>query len=221
MVRDQPDAELLRHVHGGCEEAAGELFRRHYPGLLRYAKTLANDSTVAEDLASEAFTRTLERVRLGAVPETIDAYLAVAVRNGSVDEFRRTNRLRSLDVLDEARGTIGPCSAALDHTAVLGDRDLLRRAFSALSPRHRLVLWRTTVEGRQLADVGAELGVSANAAAALAHRARAALRHAYHPAIPRAGVEPPQVMVHVGGRGRGRAADNPVLSRKVRPGQSG
>jgi RNA polymerase sigma factor (sigma-70 family) len=185
-VRNRADAELLGHVHGGCEEAAEELFRRHYPALLRYAKTLTNDSTVAEDLASEAFTRTLERVRLGAVPETLEAYLAVAVRNGSVDEFRRANRLRSLDALDETPASIGPGSPSIDCTVVLGDRDLLRQAFSALSPRHRLVLWRTTVEGRHLADVGAELGVNANAAAALAHRARAALRHAYHPAIPHA-----------------------------------
>jgi hypothetical protein len=41
------------------------------------------------------------------------------------------------------------------------------------------VLWRTTVEGRDLADVGTELGINANAAAALAHRARAAFRRAY------------------------------------------
>jgi len=186
VVRNRRDADLVRRVHRGCGEAAGELFRRHHPALLRYAKTLTNDVSVAEDLASEAFTRTLERVRLGAVPETIEAYLTVAVRNGSVDEFRRTNRLRSLDALDQDRRRIGPGAAALEFTAVLGDRDRLRRAFSALSPRHRLVLWRTTVEGRQLADVGAELGVSANAAAVLAHRARAALRHAYHPATPHA-----------------------------------
>jgi len=111
------------------------------------------------------------------------AYLTAAVRNGSVDEFRRTNPLSSLDARDQDGGGIVPNSAPLDFTTGLVDRDQLRQAFSALSPRHRLVLWLTTVEGRDLADVGTELGISANAAAALAHRARAALRHAYIPAL--------------------------------------
>jgi len=40
--------------------------------------------------------------------------------------------------------------------------------------RHRIVLWRTIVEGRELADVVDELGINANSAAALAHRAKRA-----------------------------------------------
>lgn len=178
-MRDKTDLEPLWLVHWGSTEATSELFRRHYPAMVRYAKTLTNDPTMADDLASEAFTRTLERVRIGAVPQTLRAYLTTAVRNGAVDEFRRTNPLSSLTTYEEDRGSVAHTTAPLDFTSGLVDRDQLRQAFSALSPRHRLVLWRTTVEGRDLADVGTELGINANAAAALAHRARAAFRRAY------------------------------------------
>jgi len=55
VVHIRLDADLVRRVHGvGGDAGAGELFRRHYPALLRYAKTLTNDSSMAEDLASEA-----------------------------------------------------------------------------------------------------------------------------------------------------------------------
>jgi RNA polymerase sigma-70 factor (ECF subfamily) len=168
-------------VRAGCVIATAELFRRHHGPLLRYAKTLTSDSAEAEDLVSEAIERTLERVRTGTVPLRIGAYLATAVRNGSVDEFRRTNRLSRLDMCDPDSGGLAPGSGPLDFTTGLVDRDQLRRAFSALSPRYRLVLWLTAVEGRDLAYVGTELGINANAAAALAHRARAALRHGYRP----------------------------------------
>ena len=177
-VGTSPDADLVRRLHKGCLEAAGELFRRHHPAMLRYAKTLTNDPAMAEDLASEAFTRTLERVTRGSLPQTLEAYLIVAVRNASVDEFRRTKRLRHLGPLDEELLNVSPGTAPVDFTMVLADRDQLRQALSLLSPRQRLVLWLTTVEGRPLVDAGAELGVNANATAALAHRARAALRQA-------------------------------------------
>jgi RNA polymerase sigma factor (sigma-70 family) len=180
-MRDRSDLELARRVRAGCDNAAGELFHRHHSAMVRYARTLTTDAAVAEDLAAEAFERTLQRVRNGAVPQSMRAYLTAAVRNSSVDEYRRTNRLSSLDACDpnDQRITLEP--APLDFTARLADRDQLRQAFAALTPRHRLVLWRTMVEGRALAEVGAELDISTNAAAALVHRARGALRHAFDP----------------------------------------
>ena len=180
-MRNRSDVELVRRVRAGCDDAASELFHRHHHAVLRYARTLTTEAAVAEDLASEAFERTLQRVRNGAVPQSMRAYLTAAVRNCSVDEFRRTNRLSSLDACDSNNERISPESAPRDFTARLADRDQLRQAFAALTHRHRLVLWRTTVEGRALAEVGAELGINTNAAAALVHRARGALRHAFDP----------------------------------------
>jgi RNA polymerase sigma factor (sigma-70 family) len=133
-MRDKTDLEPLWRVHWGSTEATSELFRRHYPAMVRYAKTLTNDPTMADDLASEAFTRTLERVRIGAVPQTLRAYLTTAVRNGAVDEFRRTNPLSSLTTHDEDRGSVASTSAPLDFTSGLVDRDQLRQALFRTQP---------------------------------------------------------------------------------------
>jgi len=97
-MRDKTDPEPVWRVYRGSLEAASVLFRRRYPAMVRYARTLTNDPTMADDLAPEAFESTLELVRSGAVPHTLGTYLTTAVRNGAVDEFRPSSPLSSLDV---------------------------------------------------------------------------------------------------------------------------
>lgn len=181
----------MRVGSSGCPEAAAELFDHHHSWLVGYARTRTREPADAEDLAAVAFARTHEQILHGLVPQSLRAYLAATVRHLSVDEYRRAGRLRSLDHHHHSHGhghrddqSRGPASAvpaliAPDIAAVVAESDLLRQAFAILSARHRLVLWRTAVEGRDLADVATEFGIKINAAAALAHRARHALRAAY------------------------------------------
>ncbi|WP_187346213.1 zf-HC2 domain-containing protein, partial [Cellulosimicrobium sp. CUA-896] len=63
-------------------------------------------------------------------------------------------------------------------TAVL-ERSMTVRAFRELPERWRSVLWYTEVEGMGARETGALLGMSAQAAAALAYRAREGLRRAW------------------------------------------
>ena len=62
-----------------------------------------------------------------------------------------------------------------DHT----DEGLVLRAFQELPERWQLVLWHTEIEGQPPAAVAPLLGLSPNATAALAVRAREGLRQAY------------------------------------------
>src|SRR5690606_3880661 len=62
------DAELGAALRGSGARASAALdglYRRHWKAVLVYAKTCCRDPHTAEDLASEAFTRTLEAVRGG------------------------------------------------------------------------------------------------------------------------------------------------------------
>ena len=60
----------------------------------------------------------------------------------------------------------------------------MAQAFGGLSPRWQSVLWMAEVEGLSTAEIGGQLGLSANAAAALLGRARDGLRRAYAEATP-------------------------------------
>src|SRR5205807_313354 len=61
----------------------------------------------------------------------------------------------------------------------LVERDLVAQAFAGLPPRWRAVLWQTEVEGHGLASVAEQSGITANAIATVASRARERLRQSY------------------------------------------
>lgn len=168
------DGELVVRSRAGDRAAYGELFRRHEPLVRRRAWRLTGSSEV-EDLVAETFAAVLRALLVGRGPTTdVRRYLLVTVRNTAADAGRRRSREvphhAGADVFLELPGervTVGPVAEAM----------------ARLSPRHRQVLWWREVEGWSMEDLGAELGLSPNAAAALAYRARRALQDAYAAAI--------------------------------------
>ncbi|KOG86941.1 ECF subfamily RNA polymerase sigma-24 subunit, partial [Streptomyces varsoviensis] len=59
------------------------------------------------------------------------------------------------------------------------EASLAVQAFRSLPPRWQTVLWHTTVEEESPSEVAPLLGLTANATAVLAHRAREGLKQAY------------------------------------------
>ncbi|MGW7354903.1 sigma-70 family RNA polymerase sigma factor, partial [Streptomyces sp. NPDC054784] len=185
-----PDAALLARMRGGDTDAYDELYRRHADAVRRYARTCCRDSHTAEDLTNEVFARTLQAVRGGSGPETaVRAYLLTSVRRVAAawtTTAKREQLVEDFAVFAEsaARG-----SAASDvDTQDLGadvramreaDRSLAVEAFRSLPEKYQTVLWHTTVEDESPKDVAPLLGLSDNATAVLAHRAREKLKQAY------------------------------------------
>jgi RNA polymerase sigma factor (sigma-70 family) len=169
------DPELLARLRAGEDAAFGELFARHADVVRRLALTLADDRAEAEDLTAEAFFRVLQAIRRGSGPvDNVRAYLLIVARRVAI-EWRL--RRKDVPVTDEE----------LDHRAgydqdpagQLYERNLIVRAFTSLPERWRNVLWKVEVEGERLTMVASMFGLSPNATAALARRARRGLRAAY------------------------------------------
>ncbi|MCX5398043.1 sigma-70 family RNA polymerase sigma factor [Streptomyces sp. NBC_00102] len=184
------DAELIRGMRSGDDRAYEELFRRHSGAVRRYARTCCRDAHTADDLTAEVFTRTLQAVRGGKGPEeAVRAYLMTAVRHVAaawtksakrehlVDDFAvfaagaaRTSELSDDDTLD-----LGADVRAM-HEA---EQSMALQAFRSLPERWQAVLWHTTVEEESPSEVAPLFGLSANATAVLAGRAREGLKQAY------------------------------------------
>jgi RNA polymerase sigma factor (sigma-70 family) len=170
------DAELLDRVRSGRTEAYAELYRRHVGAARTRARQLTSCAPEADDLVAEAFTRLYAALLGGGGPDTaFRAYLLTAVRHVFHDRLRRDRRLElSADMASHDPGV------PWEDTAVSElESELAARAFARLPERWRIVLWRTEVEQRSAAEVAPALGLSPNGAAALAYRAREALRQAY------------------------------------------
>lgn len=173
-IRSEPEAQLLARARAGDREAFGELHRRHHPAALGYARRLGV-SSVADDIVSEAFTATMRALLGGRGPvDCLVPYLFVAIRNQAIRQGKQKHGevvgVSPTPAWDRV-GRLDPAEADPD--------ERLERAFAALNARHREVLFLTVVEDLPAHVVADRLGLSREALAALAYRARRALRAGY------------------------------------------
>jgi RNA polymerase sigma factor (sigma-70 family) len=171
------DASLLERVRAGDRDAYGELYLRHEPAATSLARYLTRSNHEADDVVADAFARVLRAIKGGAGPtEAFRPYLLTAVRRTVWRHAEESNHHRLAATEDEAelldlRLAVEP----EDRT----DEGIILRAFQELPERWQLVLWHTEIEGQPPAAVAPLLGLSPNATAALAVRAREGLRQAF------------------------------------------
>ncbi|WP_234433300.1 sigma-70 family RNA polymerase sigma factor, partial [Streptomyces sp. NRRL WC-3549] len=184
------DAQLLQRMRAGDDRAYEELFRRHSGAVRRYARTCCRDAHTADDLTAEVFARTLQAVRGGKGPqEAVRAYLMTAVRHVAAAWTKSAGREQLVDdfAVFAAQATRAAKLSEAD-TVELGadvramreaDRSMAVQAFRSLPERWQAVLWHTAVEEESPSEVAPLFGLTANATAVLAVRAREGLKQAY------------------------------------------
>ncbi|MFJ4985686.1 sigma-70 family RNA polymerase sigma factor [Streptomyces sp. NPDC088732] len=182
------DADLVARVRGGDDSAYEELYRRHAAAVRRYARGCCRDTHTAEDLTGEVFARTLQAIRGGSGPDAaVRAYLLTTVRRVAASWTGSARREQLVDdfavfaVSAAGSGTTGDTTdLGADVRAMqVAERSLAMQAFRTLPERWQAVLWHTAVEEESPSQVAPLLGLTANATAVLAHRAREGLRQAY------------------------------------------
>lgn len=83
------DKALVHGLRKGSEACAQALVQQHYGEVLRYARHLCRNETLAEDITQEAFLRVLEKVMRGQVAGNLRAYCFVTARHLYLDSLRR------------------------------------------------------------------------------------------------------------------------------------
>ena len=175
----ESDQEVLARVRAGDRSAYGILWERYERDARASARFLTRSRDEADDVVAEAFARVLRAIDGGAGPtDAFRAYLMTAVRRTA---WRRQQARRLESRLDGEPGVAVDDELPPDGPGLDGR---LAEAFRCLSPRWQSVLWMAEVQGLSTAEIGAEIGLSANATAALLGRAREGLRRAYAEAAP-------------------------------------
>ncbi|WP_007027039.1 sigma-70 family RNA polymerase sigma factor, partial [Saccharomonospora iraqiensis] len=172
---DSVSAGLIDRLRAGDDTALGELFEAHEPAVRRLARGLVTDPAEADDITAETFFRVLQAVRRGSGPrDNVRAYLMTVARRVA---WEWQGSRRDVPVTDEELSS--RAGGHTDPQAGTAEASLITRAFATLPERWRTVLWQTEVEGAAPATLARHFGLSANATAALARRARIGLRAAY------------------------------------------
>jgi RNA polymerase sigma factor (sigma-70 family) len=172
----ETDTDLLAAVRSGDTAAYGTLYERHRTAARQLAYGLTRDPADVDDLVAETFAKVFASLRAGRGPlVAFRAYLNTTMRHVCYHRARRDSRLEFTDDLtryDEGQPFTDP---ALDRL----ERTYAAAAFRQLPARWRDILWHTEVEGSTPAEVAGLLGMTPNAVAVLAHRAREGLRSLY------------------------------------------
>lgn len=174
-VQGESDAGLLSLSRDGDRTAFSELWRRHAPAAVAYARSLGDAPPDPEDVVSEAFLRILHLVRSGGGPEErFRPYLLTTVRNMRMNALQRSPVAVALGEAEPHSSSIG----AVDVEAMVNS-EAIAEAFRSLPERWQQALWLSEVEQLPPRTIAEVLGLRPNSVSALTYRARAALRKAW------------------------------------------
>jgi putative glutamine amidotransferase len=146
------------------------LLQQQAEPLTRRLTRLLGDRDLAEDALQEALARAWRSAPRDLEPARLQAWLHRTARNAAVDELRRRRRRSELPLHDAAAVATGPDDGER--------RRAVAAALAALTPHARMLLLLRYEAGLSLAEVGALLDVSEDAARKRVARAKAAFRDA-------------------------------------------
>lgn len=170
------DEDLIRLVEQNDEAAVEELYRRHMPAALLFARRVVGNEFDADDICSEAFLKVIGAIRRGKGPQgPFRPYLLTAVKTSAADHWSGASR----EELVEDPAETPDHEHGYDRILQEKDLQLAAAAFTSLPSRWQTVLWHVDVEGEPPRRVGPLLGLEPNAVSAVAARARKGLRQAY------------------------------------------
>ncbi len=155
-------------AHGlALDRPAFEMFYNRTERSLRaYLHRLTGSSSLADDLAHEAYLRLLRSPPPTAEPAGLRSYLFRVATNLYRDHYRRVGRRETVLVEPDAERSMEP-DAAL--------RTDMNQALGRIRPRQRALLWLTYVEGLTHREVATVLGLRPISVGPLLWRARRSL----------------------------------------------
>jgi len=165
--------ELLLAAQAGEHAALVTLAERYWPSIRRWCLFAMADTTRAEDAASDALVRLMERIHQCDAQRPFKPWLRALVRNVCRDAARAQRRAADRHAhLAEVPSKSGVARRLdLDQGA--------RRALAALdqlTPAERTVIQRCDIEGLSPREAAEALEIAGGTVRALLHRARRKLR---------------------------------------------
>lgn len=179
--------DLLAAARGGCPVALGTLFESSRQHLLiaarrelpRRFRGQLGASDMVQDAVAEGH-RSFHTFRGGSAADFV-AWMRALLNHSMIDTFRRCGAAKRmpkgmqqrLSALDSGDDVLAYRSADLpdSHAIRREEAGAVHAALKTLAPDHRRVLWLRHWEGRSFAEIGGEMGRSADAARKLWCRA--------------------------------------------------
>ena len=157
------------------ETAIINLYLSHRHELLAYLTGVLRNRELAEDLCQETFIKALRNWPAHDQLQNPVGWLYQIARNTAIDELRRHQRIRFVDLPDEAMLT-GKTS---NFDTAISDREAIREALQQVPVLYRQALVLYIWADYSVKDIATICNCSISAVKARLFRARAYFREAY------------------------------------------
>ena len=162
---------LVQRVQDGDAEAFGLIYDAYVDVVFRYVYFRVHDKHLAEDFASETFTRALRRIdSVSYQGRDVGAWLITIARNIIRDHIKSSRyklEVTSADMRDADRATDGPEDAVLAGLT----HDELLRCVKQLSPEQQECIVLRFLQGLSVSETALAMDRNDGAIKALQHRA--------------------------------------------------
>jgi len=153
LTQATPDNVLVERALAGDEDSFAALCERYYAALVAIAHATLGDRHLAEDAAQQALAKAALNLPDLKKPEQFGSWVAAICRNAAKDAARAHRRLpndRELpaEAADRGQDEAGPA---------------VRAALEQLEPQAREVVYLRFYDGLSYEQIGAALGISAQA----------------------------------------------------------
>jgi len=158
VTTPEEQGALVERLRNGDPSAEDQLIRMFGPRVLVMMRARLQEADTARDLCQEVLIAVLHALRQGQLrePERLTAFVHGIARNAA-NNYLRTQRRQP--VLDELPESI-PAAGWNDPVESAERRQLVNRAFSAVTQEDRRILMLTLVEGLKPGEIAARLGLN-------------------------------------------------------------
>jgi RNA polymerase sigma-70 factor (ECF subfamily) len=172
----QPDAVLAARAAAGDHAAFAAIMRANNQALYRVARSMLRDDTEAEDALQSSYLKAYLGLKQFAGRAALSSWLTRIVINECLERRRRRASRReqaapaALDdgAVAETADTADPES----HAARAELAGVIERAIDALPKPFRIVFTLRAIEGREVEEIAADLGIAEATVRTRYHRAR-------------------------------------------------
>ena len=170
-----PDGELIELLRGGDEAAFTDLYRRYWERLYVIAShTLGSQE--AEEAVHDVFLRIWKMRDTIIIRESLQQYLAAAIKYEVIDRLRKQARRRQLSNRFE-QGTVvssDPTGEFMREKELIAE---LETTIRALPEKCQIVFRLSRAQGYSHREIAKKLGLSENTVESHMRRALHTLRH--------------------------------------------
>lgn len=175
-------AELVGRIVAGDPSAEDEMMRRYREGVFVIINRIVRNHAIAEDLAQEALTIILQKVRNGDVrePERLSGFICSLARNRAIEHMRKSRDLTRNEEIGKADLIPDPSPTPFEYVLSKERAAIIRQLINELKvERDRKVLYRYYIAEDSKEDICRELGLTSKQFDNVIYRAKERYKELY------------------------------------------